>query len=143
MKLLFVCTGNTCRSPMAQAIFTNMAKECGIDFTTGSAGLHAQNGTPASEYAVLACGETGIDISAHSSKSIRDEDFSSVDLFVVMTMAHAQALMTMGVPKNKIYILNVSDPFGGSLQVYRDCREEIRDRLIILLELIKRQEQGE
>ena len=58
-------------------------------------------------------------------------------------MAHAQALMAMGVPKNKIYILNVSDPFGGNLQVYRDCRDEIRDRLIILLELIKRQEQGE
>lgn len=51
--------------------------------------------------------------------------------------------MAMGVPKNKIYILNVSDPFGGNLQVYRDCRDEIRDRLIILLELIKRQEQGE
>ena len=143
MKLLFVCTGNTCRSPMAQAIFTDMAKECGIDFVTGSAGLHAQDGTPASEYAVLACGETGLDISGHSSKSIRDEDFSSVDLFVGMTMAHAQALMAMGVPKNKIYILNVSDPFGGNLQVYRDCRDEIRDRLIILLELIKRQEQGE
>ena len=143
MKLLFVCTGNTCRSPMAQAIFTDMAKECGIDFVTGSAGLHAQDGTPASEYAVLACVETGLDISGHSSKSIRDEDFSSVDLFVVMTMAHAQALMAMGVPKNKIYILNVSDPFGGNLQVYRDCRDEIRDRLIILLELIKRQEQGE
>ena len=75
MKLLFVCTGNTCRSPMAQAIFTDMAKECGIDFVTGSAGLHAQDGTPASEYAVLACGETGLDISGHSSKSIRDEDF--------------------------------------------------------------------
>lgn len=90
MKLLFVCTGNTCRSPMAQAIFTDMAKECGIDFVTGSAGLHAQDGTPASEYAVLACGETGLDISGHSSKSIRDEDFSSVDLFVVMTMAHAR-----------------------------------------------------
>lgn len=143
MKLVFVCTGNTCRSPMAQAIFTDMAKDCGIDFTTGSAGLHAQNGMPASENAVLACGEIGLDLSGHSSKSIRNEDLTAVDLFVVMTMAHAQALMAMGVPNNKIYILNVSDPFGGNLQVYRDCRDEIRDRLIILLELIKRQKQGE
>lgn len=143
MKLIFVCTGNTCRSPMAQAIFTDMAKDCGIDFTTGSAGLHAQNGIPASENAVHACREIGLDLSGHSSKSIRDEDLTAVDLFVVMTMAHAQVLMAMGVPKDKIYILNVSDPFGGNLQVYRDCRDEIRDRLIILLELIKRQKQGE
>lgn len=141
MKLLFVCTGNTCRSPMAQAVFADMAKGGGIDFNVSSAGLHAQNGAHASENAVLACREMSLDLSGHTSRSVSGEDFSSVDLFAVMTMSHAQALMAMGVPKDKIYILNVSDPFGGDLQVYRDCRDEIRDRLIVLLELIKRQGQ--
>lgn len=142
MKIMFVCTGNTCRSPMAQAIFTDMAKDSGIAFTVCSAGLHAQNGAPASENAVTACEETGLDLKHHRAKSVMDENLNTTDLFVVMTMTHAQALMELGVPKDKIYILNVSDPFGGSLQVYRDCRDEIRDRLIVLLELIKRQEQG-
>lgn len=143
MKLLFVCTGNTCRSPMAQAIFTDMAKGSGIDFNISSAGLHAQDGAHASENAVLACRETGLDLSGHTSRAVSGEDIASADLFAVMTMPHAQALMAMGVPKDKIYILNVSDPFGGDLQVYRDCRDEIRDRLIVLLELIKRQGQEE
>lgn len=142
MKIMFICTGNTCRSPMAQAIFTDMAKDSGIAFTVCSAGIHAQNGDPASENAVTACEETGLDLKHHRAKSVMDENLNTTDLFVVMTMTHAQALMELGVPKDKIYILNVSDPFGGSLQVYRDCRDEIRDRLIVLLELIKRQEQG-
>lgn len=142
MKIMFVCTGNTCRSPMAQAIFTDMSKDSGLDFTVCSAGLYAQNGAPASENAEKACKEIGLDLNNHRAKSVMDENVNTTDLFAVMTMAHAQALMELGVPKDKIYILNVSDPFGGGLQVYRECRDEIRDRLIVLLELIKRQERG-
>lgn len=142
MKMMFICTGNTCRSPMAQAIFTDMAKQSGIVFTVCSAGLYAQNEAPASENAVKACAEIGLDLKNHRAKSVMDENLNTTDLFVCMTMEHAQKLMELGVPKDKIYILNVSDPFGGGLQVYRDCRDEIRDRLIVLLELIKRQERG-
>lgn len=98
-------------------------------------------GQPAAEYAIEACKALGADLSAHRSKSLLQEDLASVDLFVVMTMQHAQALMKLGVAKNKIYILHVSDPFGGNLETYTQCCEEIRKQLAVLLELIKKQEQ--
>ena len=141
MNITFVCTGNTCRSPMAQALFTQMAQDSGITFTTDSAGLAAMPGQPAAEYAIEACKALGADLSAHRWKSLLQEDLASVDLFVVMTMQHAQALMKLGVAKNKIYILHVSDPFGGNLETYTQCCEEIRKQLAVLLELIKKQEQ--
>lgn len=141
MNITFVCTGNTCRSPMAQALFTQMAQDSGITFTTDSAGLAAMPGQPAAECAIEACKALGADLSAHRSKSLLQEDLASVDLFVVMTMQHAQALMKLGVAKNKIYILHVSDPFGGNLETYTQCCEEIRKQLAVLLELIKKQEQ--
>ena len=67
MNITFVCTGNTCRSPMAQALFTQMAQDSGITFTTDSAGLAAMPGQPAAEYAIEACKALGADLSAHRS----------------------------------------------------------------------------
>lgn len=141
LNITFICTGNTCRSPMAQALFTQMAQDSGITFTASSAGLAAMPGQPAAEYAVKACKALGADLSAHRSKSLLQEDLASTDLFVVMTMQHAQALMKLGVAKNKIYILYVPDPFGGNLETYTQCCKEIRRQLATLLELIKKQEQ--
>jgi len=103
-----------------------------------SAGLMAVNGDKASKNAVIACKEHGVDISNHISQQITAQMLDETDLFVCMTMQHAQALISGNVPKNLIYVLNVSDPYGGSLEAYRDCCNKIYDQLLILSELIKR-----
>lgn len=138
MNVLFICTGNTCRSPMAEGLFKQLTKDKGIKFDIGSAGVSAYIGDLPAENAVIACKEYGADISKHTASHIRNVDTSSVDLFVAMTMEHAQTLMQKGVPQNKIYILNVPDPFGSDLITYKECCGFIYEQLQILLELIER-----
>ncbi|MEE0859126.1 MAG: low molecular weight protein arginine phosphatase [Acutalibacteraceae bacterium] len=140
MNILFICTGNTCRSPMAEGIFNTFIKEGSKlkNIKISSAGLMANNGDSVSENAVIACKEYGADISAHKSQQITPEMLNNTDLFVCMTMSHAQALISGNVPKNSIYILNVSDPYGGSLETYKECCRQIYDQLLILAELLER-----
>lgn len=140
MKILFVCTGNTCRSPMAEGIFkTFITKDNKLkDIQVSSAGLMATEGQKATENAVIACKDFCADISGHISHSITTKMLDETDLFVCMTMTHAQALMSGNVPKNKIYVLNVQDPFGGNLETYKECCHNIYDQLLILAQLIER-----
>lgn len=121
-SVLFVCTGNTCRSPMAEVIFNSMHKNA----VAASCGLYAQNGAPASENAVLAAKELGCDLSHHKAVQITGEMLENADLVLTMTAAHkaslpkSEKIMTIaeaaGLPNDE-----VSDPFGGSLEDYRNC----------------------
>ncbi len=129
-KILFVCTGNTCRSPMAEGIFNSICKERNLPYTCESAGLATCTGLPVSENSVEALRQKGIDISHYRSTSIADVDGQTVDLFAVMTPEHREILRYYGVPLEKVYILNddkggVSDPYGGSLPRYVQCAVEI------------------
>lgn len=139
MKILFVCSGNTCRSPMAEGLFRKKAGQRGLDAECSSAGIMTYNGLPASENAVKAMGELYIDISNHKSADIRSLNPYDFDLFVPMTLSHAQALLQLGVSKNEIYIFesDVSDPYGGSLEVYRATRNEIDENLEGLADFIE------
>ena len=141
MKILFICSGNTCRSPMAQAVFQKIAAEKNLSVECKSAGIAAFTGSPASENSVTALKEVGIDISNFRSTSItaiipRLKDF---DLFVPMTYAHAMALLQLGVEKKKIYLFDtdVSDPYGGDLSVYRDTRDELSKKLDTFAEFVQ------
>lgn len=129
-KILFVCTGNTCRSPMAEGIFNSLCKERDLPLSCESAGLATCTGLPVSENSVKALEQMGIDISNLYATSIGDVRAEDFDLFAVMTSEHRDILRYYGVPLEKIYILNgekggISDPYGGTLQRYIQCAQEI------------------
>jgi len=132
MNILFVCTGNTCRSPMAEGIFKNFALDKGLQgFNCHSAGLSTQNGMPASFFAVEVCKEIGIDISEHRSKMITLDRLKNTDMFFVMTSSHKKALLGCGISEEKIYLPDndVCDPFMGDIEVYRKCCKQICDEI--------------
>ncbi len=130
MKILFICTGNTCRSPMAEGIFKSIVNN--KDFTCQSAGLYCADGSPATPEAIEACKEIGIDISEHKSKNLSNiEDISSFDYFIVMTNQHANALKAFGIEQDKIKVLGngVPDPYCMGIETYRKTRDYIKSSL--------------
>lgn len=140
MKILFVCTGNTCRSPMAAALLERIIKERNLkNIEVSSAGIAANNSSPASKNAIDVCEKIGIDLSEHISRSIFDINLASVDKFAVMTTAHKNALLRLSVPVDKIYILGdeILDPFGGDVKVYERCKNQIEAALYELLDKLE------
>ena len=137
----FVCTGNTCRSPMAEAIFNKLAEEKGLNVGAVSFGMAAANGVPASFNAQKACEEIGIDLSDKKANFIFNFNIAQFERFYVMTDEHKMMLRDFcSIPEEKITVLNISDPFGGNLDVYRACRDEIYNSI---KEIIKEYEDTE
>lgn len=146
-KILFVCTGNLCRSPMAEALFRHrMGDHSG--WQAESAGTFAALGHPASENAVLALKELGIDLSGHRSQPLTAELVEEADLIVVMTAEHRFHLLEV-FPEvgNRVFLIksfgtskvpaDVSDPYGGSLNTYMRIRDEIDRALSDLILFIR------
>ena len=132
-SFLFVCTGNTCRSPMAEGIFRHMADAHHREYRISSAGICA-SGAPASENAIAAMQEIGIDLRAHRSAPITEEKIKNADCILTMTKAHRQMLCNaFSMYADKISTLSawggedtdVSDPYGGTLLDYQRCRDQI------------------
>ena len=124
--IAFVCTGNTCRSPMAEGIFNTLAKDKNLNIIAESFGMSTITGAPVSEKSVDACREIDVDISNLTSTEVNDVQLEKYDEFYCMSQSHARILFECyGVPLNKIKILGVSDPYGGNLMIYRECRDEI------------------
>lgn len=131
MKILFVCTGNTCRSPMAEGIFKKILEDKKInDVECSSAGLFAVMGDEVAANAVKACERFGADISMHRARRINEYILDETDKFVCMTPEHAASL-SLYVPKNKIIVLNggIFDPFGGNAETYMICANSIKEAL--------------
>lgn len=134
MHITFVCTGNTCRSPMAQGLFEKIIKDRNLEnITCSSCGIYAYSGDCASENAVKAAAELGADISLHRSRSFSPYISDETDLFVCMTENHATLLRTI-VDPSKVTVLGdgISDPYGGDYETYLNCAEEINSHLEIL-----------
>lgn len=140
LHILFVCTGNTCRSPMAKAIFQPVSEKYGIDSIFSSAGLAFCYNKTVSPNSVTVCNEIGIDISGHIPRTLREHDLDVTDIFVVMTNSHAEAIFSLGIPQNKIYILGggIDDPYGSDLVTYRRCRNQITEGLEEFCKFLKK-----
>ena len=134
-NILFVCTGNTCRSPMAMALFNEYAAKNNIDAVADSAGVAAANGIPASENAVKVLAEMDIDLSRHLSKPISKELLNRADLIVCMSEGHAEMLKAAGYT-SVVFGQGVADPYGYTVDVYRNCRDSMLEAMPRLVDLL-------
>ena len=140
IKILFVCTGNTCRSPMAEGFGRSMiAKkiDCSIDqlhkkgYHIGSAGVMAIDGYPASSEAVLACKSFSVDINNHRSRLLSEDMIKDADYILAMSPGHYRSIVSL-VPNaaEKTELLapeGVDDPFGRAQNVYDSCARQINN----------------
>ena len=128
-KIIFICTGNTCRSPMAEGLFRAHGGEDKTGLTAASAGLFTQDCMPASQNAVAAAAELGADITAHRSRMLTPELARDARYLVCMTGAHYDRLCELFPDcADKVFTLlpeDISDPFGGDLETYRRAAAEI------------------
>lgn len=136
--IIFLCTGNTCRSPMAEALFknglTNEEKEI---YEVRSFGLAAFGGEPASDYAVEVLYNQGIDISSHRSTPLNRYALAEAELVVCMTEAHAKVLLQVGFDPEKVIIFDIPDPYKGTFDDYQRCADKIKQELIKVYDRIR------
>lgn len=140
-KILFVCTGNICRSPMAEAIFNFKSDD---NFVAISAGTLKGDGYEASEHGITVLKSKGIDLSNHRSQSINNNLLKSVDYVCCMANIHVHFLET-NYPehKDKYFKLadeDIFDPFRYNIEVYKEVANEIEEKIDKLLEKLNRDE---
>ncbi len=134
MRILFVCTGNLCRSPMAEYLMKEMARQYGIDIEVKSAGILAVHGEPATEETVAVLQELGINVKSHRSKPLDWDLLDWADIILTMEGWQKRQILTR-VPEmdNKVFTLTefageegeVTDPYGTARQTYRQVRDQI------------------
>ena len=138
--VVLVCTGNICRSPMAEALLrTKLARErLAHRVRVRSAGTHGLDGYPASEHAISVLSDMGIDITGHRARSTTQEIIDEADLLLAMTDRHVEFVRRhFKRAEGKLYLLSemvdedfdIRDPYGGTRQEYAVCALQLEDLL--------------
>jgi len=134
VNLLFVCSGNICRSPMAEGIARRLAQDMHRDLTVASAGTLGLQGRPADPKAIKVCREVGIDLSDHRSQGLSEALVREADVIFVMEPAHAvdlyqrfawlddEAVVRTG---ELIGLHEIVDPIGGWTMTFRKVRKQL------------------
>lgn len=157
--ILFVCTGNTCRSAMAEGIFKKILKEKTKDdskYNIFSAGISALSGMSPTPEAIKVMAEQGINISRHIATQVQEDLVKKADLILVMSNMHKDYIrIKFTFTQNKIYLIKefaqigefkniqktgenyeVVDPFGKSIEFYQIVARELKENLEKVLEKI-------
>lgn len=153
MRVLLVCSGNTCRSPLAAAILADkLAREPDLGHVeVHSAGVAAWDGTPASEGSYLVALERGLDLSSHRARMVTTDLVRDSDLILTMSDSHARRVAELG-GEGKVYALaeyagnpagqhDIHDPMGGDVAGYRataSLLDELLDRTVARLRVERR-----
>ena len=136
-RVLFVCTGNTCRSPLAAGALLHELGPDAPSVGVASAGTATREGDPASERAVAIARRDGIELGGHRSRRATPELVRGADLVLVMEGPHLAAVRALGADPQRTHLLSewpvpgepelvISDPFGGSDEAYEECWRRIR-----------------
>ncbi len=140
--IIFICTGNTCRSPMAEGLFRARGGEEATGLKAESAGLFTQDGMAVTDNAVIAAKEFGADISNHHARYLTEEMGKEAKYLVCMTAAHYDYIRVRcpGCEPKLFTLLprDVRDPYAGSLEIYREAAKEIDEGVKSIIERLSK-----
>lgn len=154
MHILLVCTGNTCRSPMAEVMLRQALAERGADgVTVSSAGTGAWDGAPVSEGGYLVALEHDLDLSAHRARLLTRDSVQEADLILTMSRSHRARVADLGGGAKSFLLgeyagrtgsaAEVRDPFGGDIEGYRQTFGELDELLDRVVERLQRERSGD
>lgn len=151
MKIMFICTGNICRSAMAEGMMRKLVIENNIDVEIYSCGIYAETGDFATYNAAQVAKEYNADISSHRATNIRESKIEEMDLILCATTSHKQSVLYLYPNlQGKVYTMkeyakldkngqdmDIKDPWGYDEVVYRKCASEIEECLEKIVEILK------